>query len=198
VPNYYATDGDRTTGLRIFRRMRDMFASDALAPLVDHETLPGASVQDDQAIIDMALEHGYCGYHAVRTCAMGPDETDVVDSTLRVRGVEGLRIMDCSILPVMVSGNLNGPMMAMAHAAADVIRDSRRAGRERLRELVDEGDDLPGARHELRLVSSARIHDLLSIEVTGSCPSLLPTVRQVGCVRSDASRTRGFRCLRRG
>jgi choline dehydrogenase-like flavoprotein len=128
VPNYYATDDDRSTGLRVFRRMRDMFTSDALASFVDHETLPGAAVQDDQAILDMALEHGYCGYHAVRTCAMGPDETDVVDSALRVRGVEGLRIMDCSILPTMVSGNLNGPMMAMAHVAADVIRDTSGAG----------------------------------------------------------------------
>ena len=71
----------------------------------------------------MALEQGYCGYHAVGTCAMGPDEVDVVDPQLRVRGVYGLRVMDCSVLPTMVSGNLNGPMMAMARVAADVIRN---------------------------------------------------------------------------
>ncbi len=105
--------------------MRELFASDALAPHIEHETVPGAAVhdEDDQAIIDTALEQGYCGYHAIGTCAMGPDERDVVDPQLRVRGVDGLRAMDCSVLPTMVSGNLNGPMMAMAGVAADVIRD---------------------------------------------------------------------------
>jgi choline dehydrogenase-like flavoprotein len=123
VPNYYGTAHDREVGLALFGRMREMFASDALAGHLTHETLPGSSVQDDQAIIDMALEQGYCGYHAIGTCAMGPDEVDVVDPQLRVRGVYGLRVMDCSVLPTMVSGNLNGPMMAMARVAADVIRN---------------------------------------------------------------------------
>ncbi len=71
-------------------------------------------MQDDDAIIDDAVEHGWCAYHAIGTCAMGPDAEDAVDSELRVRGVEGLRVMDASVLPVMVAGNLNGPMMAMA------------------------------------------------------------------------------------
>ena len=124
VPNYYGTPGDRAVGIALFARMRAMFASDPLARYVDHETVPGTSVQDDQAVIDTALENGYCGYHAVGTCAMGPDESDVVDPSLRVRGVDGLRVMDCSILPTMVSGNLNGPMMAMAGVAADLIRDA--------------------------------------------------------------------------
>jgi choline dehydrogenase len=125
VPNYFATADDRATGVALFRRMRELFASDALAAHIDHETVPGAAVHDDddQAIVDTALEHGYCGYHAIGTCAMGPDEHDVVDTQLRVRGVDGLRAMDCSVLPTMVSGNLNGPMMAMAGVAADVIRD---------------------------------------------------------------------------
>jgi choline dehydrogenase len=123
IPNYYATEHDRTVGLAIFAKMRALFASDPIAQHIDHETLPGASTQDDAAIIDMALEHGYCGYHAIGTCAMGPDDTDVVDAQLRVRGIEHLRVMDCSVLPTMVSGNLNGPMMAMAWCAADVIRD---------------------------------------------------------------------------
>jgi choline dehydrogenase len=123
VPNYYGTADDREVGLALFGRMREMFASDALARHIDHETVPGASVQDDHAIIDTALAHGYCGYHAIGTCAMGPDEHDVVDPQLRVRGVDGLRVMDCSVLPTMVSGNLNGPMMAMAGVAADMIRD---------------------------------------------------------------------------
>ncbi|HEV3352054.1 MAG TPA: GMC family oxidoreductase N-terminal domain-containing protein [Acidimicrobiales bacterium] len=123
VPNYYTAPEDRRVGVAIFRKMRELFASAPLADDIAHETLPGASVEDDEALIAVALEQGTCGYHAIGTCAMGPDESDPVDAKLRVRGVEGLRVMDCSVLPLMVAGNLNGPMMAMAWHAADVIRD---------------------------------------------------------------------------
>ena len=67
------------------------------------------------------MEHGYCGYHAIGTCAMGPSDDDVVDAQLRVRGVDGLRVMDASVLPVMVSGNLNGPVMVMAARLAQLM-----------------------------------------------------------------------------
>lgn len=123
VPNYFGSPEDRRVGLAIFERMRALFAADPLARHIDHETLPGAAVLDDDELIDVAIEQGTCGYHAIGTCAMGPDETDPVDAQLKVRGVEGLRVMDCSVLPTMVAGNLNGPMMAMAWRAADVIRD---------------------------------------------------------------------------
>ena len=76
-------------------------------------------------MIQENLEHGYCGYHAIGTCAMGTNDDAVVDPQLRVRGVDNLRIMDCSVLPVMVAGNLNGPMMAMAVRAAEVILADR-------------------------------------------------------------------------
>jgi len=72
-----------------------------------------------------ALDGGYCGYHAVGSCAMGPGDDDVVDSELKVRGVDGLRVVDCSVMPTMVAGNLNGPIMAMAWRAADFIRDGQ-------------------------------------------------------------------------
>jgi choline dehydrogenase len=121
VPNYYATEHDRTIGLGVMARMREHFESSPIVDFLAEETLPGASVVDDQELIDIALDKGFCGLHAVGTCSMGPDEHDVVDGDLRVRGVEGLRIMDTSVLPTMVSGNLNGPMMAMAVRAAEVI-----------------------------------------------------------------------------
>jgi choline dehydrogenase-like flavoprotein len=101
--------------------MRQLFRE---APIDDYlvaETTPGIEVADDDAIIDAALDKGYCGYHAVGTCAMGPNDDDVVDSSLHVRGVHNLRVMDCSVMPTMVSGNLNGPVMAMAWRAADLI-----------------------------------------------------------------------------
>jgi choline dehydrogenase-like flavoprotein len=123
TPNYFTSAHDRAVGVAIFRKMREMFASEPIAKRIDHETLPGAVIEDDDAIIDSGLEHGYCGYHTVGTCAMGPADSDVVDSQLRVRGVDNLRVVDCSVLPVMVAGNLNGPIMAMAWRAADMILD---------------------------------------------------------------------------
>ncbi len=82
-------------------------------------------MRSDDELIDAAFDGGYCGYHAAGSCAMGPGDDDVVDGQLRVRGIDGLRIVDCSVLPTMVAGNLNGPIMAMAWRAADFILDDR-------------------------------------------------------------------------
>jgi choline dehydrogenase-like flavoprotein len=122
TPNYFTTDHDRRVGVAVFHRMRELFATDPIARRVTAETTPGPGTTTDQQIIDSALDDGYCGYHAVGTCAMGPSDDDVVDPRLRVRGVDALRIMDASVLPVMLSGNLNAPVMAMAWRAADLIR----------------------------------------------------------------------------
>jgi choline dehydrogenase-like flavoprotein len=122
TPNFLSTDHDRSTGLAVFRKMRELFAMEPIAKHINMETVPGAATDDDEEIVQSsAFDRGYCGYHAVGTCAMGPDDDDIVDSNLRVRGVEGVRIVDCSVMPTMVSGNLNGPIMAMAWHAADLI-----------------------------------------------------------------------------
>ena len=120
-PQFFTAPHDRETGVAIFHMMRRLFRESPIADYLVSETRPGSDVVSDEAIIDAALDDGYCGYHAVGTCAMGPAAEDVVDSSLRVRGVDGLRIMDCSVMPTMVSGNLNGPAMAMAWHAADLI-----------------------------------------------------------------------------
>ncbi|CAM3131601.1 GMC family oxidoreductase [Mycobacterium colombiense] len=124
-PNFFATDHDRETFAAAFRTARQLFEQSPIADELVAETRPGADVTDDDAIIDAALDQGYCGYHAVGTCAMGTSDDDVVDPTLRVRGVHNLRVMDCSVMPTMVSGNLNGPAMAMAWHAADLILAAR-------------------------------------------------------------------------
>lgn len=124
-PNYLSSDYDRETTANLMRRMREIFEQSPIAERISHETYPGPSARSDEELVDSALDGGYCGYHAVGTCAMGPGEQDVVDSELRVRGVDGLRVVDCSVMPIMVAGNLNGPMMAMAWRAADFIRDGR-------------------------------------------------------------------------
>lgn len=124
-PNYLVSAYDRKTGADVLRRMRELVATSPIADRISHETFPGPNVRSDDEIVDSALDGGYCGYHAIGTCAMGPRDDDVVDSRLRVRGVEALRVVDCSVLPAMVSGNLNGPIMAMAWRAADFINEDR-------------------------------------------------------------------------
>ncbi|WP_059020179.1 GMC family oxidoreductase N-terminal domain-containing protein [Mycobacterium sp. M26] len=124
-PNFFATQHDRTALAELTRTIRAVFAQSPIAGELAEETRPGAGVLTDDEIVDSALDEGYCGYHAIGTCAMGPNSDDVVDPTLRVRGVDNLRIMDCSVMPTMVSGNLNGPAMAMAWRAADLIAADR-------------------------------------------------------------------------
>ncbi|WP_320067009.1 GMC family oxidoreductase [Micromonospora sp. RTGN7] len=121
VANYLTTDHDRRVAVNAFRRMRELFATDPVAGRIAVETMPGPDVRDDREILEAALTLGYCGYHAVGTCAMGPDDAHVVDPELRVRGVDGLRVVDASVLPVLVSGYLNAPVMALAWRAADLI-----------------------------------------------------------------------------
>ncbi|MFV9634169.1 GMC family oxidoreductase [Mycobacterium neumannii] len=123
-PGYLTSQHDREKGAALFRTMRQLFSQSPISEQLVVETQPGAEVVADQAIIDAGLDAGYCGYHAIGTCAMGPADDDVVDTSLRVRGVDNLRIMDCSVMPTMVSGNLNGPVMAMAWRAADLILEA--------------------------------------------------------------------------
>ena len=78
-------------------------------------------MQADQEIIDAGLTMGGCGYHAIGGCAMGPNDHDVADTRLRVRGVTNLRVVDASVLAIMVSGNLNRPVSLLAWRAADFI-----------------------------------------------------------------------------
>lgn len=118
---FLTTAHDREKSVALFHTMRRLFSQPPIAHSLVGETRPGPEVVTDQAIIDAGLDEGYCGYHAVGTCAMGPNDDDVVDSSLRVRGVRNLRVMDASVMPTMVSGNLNGPVMAMAWRAADLI-----------------------------------------------------------------------------
>jgi choline dehydrogenase-like flavoprotein len=124
-PNYLATAYDRTTTANVIRRTRELFAQSPIADRIDHEMFPGVDVQSDDDLVDAALDGGYTGYHAVGSCAMGPSDGDVVDDRLRVRGVDGLRVVDSSAMPTILAGNLNGPVMAMAGRAAQFIIEDR-------------------------------------------------------------------------
>lgn len=120
-PGYLTSEYDRRTAANVMRKMRDLFAQSPMADRISHETYPGIDTQTDDEIIDSALDGGYCGYHAIGSCGMGPGEDDVVDNRLRLRGIDNTRVVDCSVMPTMVAGNLNGPIMAMAWRAADFI-----------------------------------------------------------------------------
>jgi choline dehydrogenase len=126
-PNYFATEHDRTTSVAVLRGARRLFDTPPLANRIERETVPGPGLRSDEEILAAGLTTGNAGYHAVGTCAMGPGDDDVVDPLLRVRGVANLRVVDASVLPRLVSGNLNAPVSALAWRAAGLIRQDRDA-----------------------------------------------------------------------
>jgi len=121
-PNYYTTAEDRALMIATVALARRYADQPALRQFIEGESYPGPQCLSEAQILDAYDRNGSCGYHAVGSCRMGADAASVVDPQLRVRGVQGLRVMDTSILPQIPSGNTNGPTMAMAWRAADVIR----------------------------------------------------------------------------
>jgi choline dehydrogenase len=126
-PNYLSDPEDRRVAILSMKMMRRLASSPSLAPLIAEETRPGPAVQNEEALLDTFRRGGQSGYHTSSTCRMGSDALSVVDPQLRVRGVQGLRVMDLSVAPTMISGNTNGPVMAMAWRAAELILQSRTA-----------------------------------------------------------------------
>jgi len=120
-PNYLHTGYDQATSVAMVRYMRELMKQAPLADFVREELPPTAEAQSDDEILEMLRKHGINGFHASGTCKMGVDETAVLDERLRVRGVQGLRVMDGSIFPEKLSANTNGPIMALAWRAADLI-----------------------------------------------------------------------------
>ena len=120
-PNYRANEADRQSMIGAVRVVRDYVKQAPLADLTGEETMPGAAYSSDEKILEAYDRFGTCAYHAVGSCRMGKDPHSVVDPALRVRGMRGLRVMDTSIMPVIPAGNTQGPTMAMAWRAADII-----------------------------------------------------------------------------
>lgn len=120
-PNWLDTDQDRRDAVDMVRLIRRYAAQPAIAACIETELSPGAPIQTDADVLRAVRSTASCGTHAVRSCRMGRDATSVVDERLRVRGTSGLRVVDCSIMPGLISGNTNGPVMATAWRAADLI-----------------------------------------------------------------------------
>ncbi len=119
-PNWLSTDKDVETAIATVRYVRELMARPAIARYLKEELVPGPAIQSDDQIIDAFRRLSRCGTHAVGSCRMGGAD-DPCDPELRVRGVEGVRVVDCSVMPGLVSGNTNAPAMALAWHAASVI-----------------------------------------------------------------------------
>ena len=121
--NYLSNDEDMEEFRAAVRLTREIFAQPALAPFRGEELSPGAEIQSDEEIDAFIRDAVESAYHPSCTCKMGSDEMAVVDAECRVRGLDGLRIVDSSIMPSIVSGNLNAPTIMMAEKAADIIAE---------------------------------------------------------------------------
>ena len=120
-PNYLAEARDRVEMRACVRLTREIFAQRPFDRYRGRELLPGAEVEDDAAIDAFVRRKADSAYHPCGTCKMGEDAAAVVDAHCRVRGIEALRVVDASVMPSIVSGNLNAPVIMMAEKAADMI-----------------------------------------------------------------------------
>ena len=123
-PNYLAAESDRRVLLAGMKIARRLLKSQALGKYYDREEFPGSEKQSDEELMTAAKQRGTTTFHLMGTCRMAPDTdpTAVVDDQLRVRGLEGLRVVDASVMPTMPSANLNASVLMIAEKAADMIR----------------------------------------------------------------------------
>jgi choline dehydrogenase-like flavoprotein len=125
-PRYLSTESDRRDSIAMIRLIRRLAGTPPLGDFVKKETARSAGAQTDEEILRLFTRYGQAGYHACGACSMGLGPLSVLDERLRVRGVANLRVVDLSIVPEMLSGNTNAPVMAMAWRAADLIIEDRR------------------------------------------------------------------------
>src|ERR1700691_4186626 len=124
--NYLATEVDRTTNVEGLKILRKILHAPALKPFVVDEVDPGPKITSDEEILNFCRQRGSTVYHPTSTCRMGNDPLAVVDQRLRVRGIEGLRVVDASVMPDLTSGNNNAPTIMIAEKASDMILEDAR------------------------------------------------------------------------
>jgi choline dehydrogenase len=127
-PNYLGTQKDRETIVAGVAAMRRIFRAPAMARHVAEEIEPGPLCDDEDELLDFIRRRGSTTYHPVGTCRMGQDQKAVVDERLRVRGFAGLRVVDASIMPAVVSGNTNAATIMIGEKGADMIIEDAKRG----------------------------------------------------------------------
>ncbi len=125
--NYLATETDRRCTIEGMKFARRLARSQALSTLITEEYTPGPSVESEDALLEFARKTGATIFHPSGTCKMGSDRMAVTDARLRVHGMDGLRVVDCSIMPTLVSGNTNAPVVMIAEKASEMILADARA-----------------------------------------------------------------------
>ena len=121
-PNYLSADADRKIAADSVRITRRIISQQALQKFSPREFLPGDEIQSDEELATAAGDIATTIFHPVGTCKMGSDRMAVVDERLRVHGVDGLRVVDASVMPTITSGNTNSPVIMIAEKASDMIR----------------------------------------------------------------------------
>jgi len=122
--NWLSTDYDQKAAVAMVKFLRRFAKQKPLEPYVGEEVVPGSQCQSDEDLLTAIRRLSTSGLHAVGSCRMGKDNAAVVDNELRVKGVEGVRVADCSVMAVPISGNTNGPAMATGWRAGDVIKST--------------------------------------------------------------------------
>jgi choline dehydrogenase len=124
--NYLATETDRRAFVDGLKILRGILAAPALKPYSVDEVYPGAKVVSDDDLLEFCRKTGSTVYHPTSTCRMGNDPLAVVDQRLKVRGIDGLRVVDASVMPDLMSGNTNAPTIMIAEKASDMILEDAR------------------------------------------------------------------------
>ncbi|CAN5251863.1 GMC family oxidoreductase N-terminal domain-containing protein [soil metagenome] len=125
-PNYLSTEADRQVAVESIRQARRLMATKRMGEFAPEEFKPGPEIQSEAELARAAGDISTTIFHPIGTARMGEDALAVVDSRLRVRGIEGLRVADASIMPVIVSGNTHAPVVMIAEKASDMILADRR------------------------------------------------------------------------
>ena len=122
-PNYLSDEEDQRVILDATKLCRRLMQTDALKPFHVKETYPGTSIQNDNELLHSIRDMGQSIYHLMGTCRMGPinDPMAVVDDQLKVHGIDNLRVIDASIMPTMISANLNAGVLMIAEKGADLV-----------------------------------------------------------------------------
>ena len=127
VPNYLSTDLDCATAIEAVRFTRRIMQTNAMKDHIAEELLPDPMASTDDELLEQARNIANTIYHPTSTCRMGVDDNAVLDPRLRVKGVTGLRVVDASVMPEIVSGNTNAPTIMIAERAADMIIEDRKS-----------------------------------------------------------------------